>query len=465
LIIIALKEKTNKKIKMKKIFIFLIILLLFCQSKIETYAFNLVSNYSFENGKEFWATNYSGVLFDILEDEAVEGTRSAKITNNKTSSFGVEQIVLDISSTLTYKISGWIKLKEPYPEKAFIRIAWYKSFDASGSQFSTEDTPVATPSSSWQKVELIKNPPEGINSAKIRLLVFNGSAIFDNILVEEFIPPSLTPTPAPTETPVLNCVGQACLSPTNFPTQNSSPTNTPIPTPISYQNIYLSEVYPNPQTGENEWVEIYNDNDFIVNLNNWYIDDIEDGGSSPKKFSLTIQPKSYAAFDLSTAMFNNDGDVVRLLDFEKKEKDSFEYKNSQKGKSFGRVSFESDEFCLQDPSKNQKNNFCLNPTPTKEATPTKSLITLTLSPIITSPTKSAFSINKKVNQNPYYYQTTSDIKINQQNDLALVNKKADVLGIYNKRKTNHYSFLSLLSFSYSVLSAFGIIIKTLKHFS
>jgi hypothetical protein len=276
---------------LKKIFIFLIILFLFCHSKIETYAFNLVSNYSFENGKEFWATNYSGVLFDILEDEAVEGTRSAKITNNKTSSFGVEQIVLDISSTLTYKISGWIKLKEPYPEKAFIRIAWYKSFDASGSQFSTEDTPVATQSSSWQKVELIKNPPEGINSAKIRLLVFNGSAIFDNILVEEFIPPSLTPTPAPTETPVLNCVGQACLSPTNFPTQNSSPTNTPIPTPISYQNIYLSEVYPNPQTGENEWVEIYNDNDFIVNLNNWYIDDIEDGGSSPKKFSLTIQPK------------------------------------------------------------------------------------------------------------------------------------------------------------------------------
>jgi hypothetical protein len=168
-------------------------------------------------------------------------------------------------------------------------------------------------------------------------------------------------------------------------------------------------------------------------------------------------------------MFNNDGDVVRLLDFDKKEKDSFEYKGSQKGKSFGRISLETDDFCLQEPSKNQKNNFCLNPTPTKEITSTKSLITLTLSPIITSPTKSAFSINKKVNQNPYYYQNyyqpAFDIKEDQQNDLALVNKKADVLGIYHKRKTNRYSFLSLLSFSYSVLSAFGIIIKTFKHFS
>ena len=281
----------------------------------------------------------------------------------------------------------------------------------------------------------------------------------------------ITPTPTPTltqiitETPILNCTGQTCLSPTNIPTQNPSPAETPIETPISYENIYLSEVYPNPQTGQNEWVEIYNDNDFIVNLNNWYIDDIEDGGSSPKKFSLTIQPKNYASFDLSTAIFNNDGDIVRLLDFDKKEKDSFEYKNSQKGKSFGRASLETDDFCLQEPSKNQKNNLCLNPTPTQEVTPTAALISSHLSSIATSPTKTMLPFIKKSNQNPYHYQSVSNIKTAEQNNSALITKKTDVLGVYNKRKTNRYSFFSFLSLSYSVLSAFGIIIKTVKHFS
>jgi hypothetical protein len=212
-------------------------------------------------------------------------------------------------------------------------------------------------------------------------------------------------------------------------------------------------------------VEIYNDNDFIVNLNNWYIDDIEDGGSSPKKFSLTIQPKNYASFDLSTAIFNNDGDSVRLLDFDKKEKDSFEYKNSQKGKSFGRISLETDDFCLQEPSKNQKNNLCLNPTPTQEVTPTAALITSHLSSIATSPTKTMLPFIKKSNQNPYHYQSVSNIKTAEQNNSALITKKTDVLGVYNKRKTNRYSFFSFLSLSYSVLSAFGIIIKTVKHFS
>jgi len=284
----------------------------------------------------------------------------------------------------------------------------------------------------------------------------------------------ITPTPSffPTQTPTIF----QSPTPTISPTLSLSPTSNPTPTPtlalVSYQNIYLSEVYPNPQTGEKEWVEIYNDNDFIVNLNNWHIDDIEDGGSSPKKFSLTIEPKSYGSVDLSTAMFNNDGDAVRLLDFEKKEKDSFEYKDSQKGKSFGRVSFETDEFCLQEPSKNQKNNLCFNLALTKETISTESLITFTPSSSIISPTKSVFpinkAINKKVNQNPYYYknyfQITPTFKKDELNDLTLINKKINILGVSKKRKHRFLS-LFLVSFSYSILSAVGVILKTFKDFS
>ena len=446
---------------MSKIHTLLIISLFLFFYKIEIYATNLVSNSSFEVGKDFWITNHSGVSFEILENDAINGTRSAKITNNKNSSFGIEQRVIDISSTFTYKITGWIKLNEPYPEKAFIRIAWYESLDASGRQFSTEDSPIATLSSSWQKVEVIKNPPEGINSAKIRLLVASGSAIFDNILVEEFIPPSLTPNPTPLQSSTTTL---ASLSPTQVPSSTEKL--------ISYENIYLSEVYPNPQTGEKEWVEIYNDNDFIVNLNNWYIDDIEDGGSSPKKFSLIIEPKSYGSFDLSTIMFNNDGDMVRLLDFEKREKDSFEYKNSQKGKSLGRISFDNDEFCLQEPSRNQKNNLCLDPTPTKESPPNKVLVNSNFSPMIAGSSKVNSPINKKASQNLYYqnyqksrYQTKSTFKIDQQSKLLLMDRKNEILGVSYKRERKDSLLFFTLSFSYSLLSALGVILKSFKDLS
>jgi len=307
--------------------------------------------------------------------------------------------------------------------------------------------------------------PDGEDSWKTQSssLGFFNSSLQSCVITPTPTPsPFFTPTPTPLQSPTPTLAPTSSLS----PTQNPSPTETSIPKPISYENIYLSEVYPNPQTGENEWVEIYNDNDFIVDLSNWYIDDIEDGGSSPKKLSLIIQPKSYAVIEFSSAIFNNDGDSVRLLDFDKKEKDSFEYKNSQKGKSFGRISLETDDFCLQEPSKNQKNNFCLNPTLTQNPTPPTALITSFISSISSSsPTKPTSSFVKRNNQIVFYHQTFPNIKISEQNNSALINKKTDVLGVYNKRKTNRYSFLSLLSFSYSVLSAFGIIIKTVKHFS
>jgi len=280
----------------------------------------------------------------------------------------------------------------------------------------------------------------------------------------------ITPTPSffPNQTPTIFQSPTPTISPTLFLSPTFNPTPTPTLVLVSYQNIYLSEVYPNPQTGEKEWVEIYNDNDFIVNLNNWYLDDIEDGGSSPKKFSLTIEPKSYGSVDLSTAMFNNDGDVVRLLDFEKKEKDSFEYKDSQKGKSFGRISFETDEFCLQEPSKSLKNNPCLN----------NLLENFNLNPTI-----SPNSFNSNYENNSEYYQSPILLRkispvfyfnsIGQKfsNEFVIqdngedVNQKEneeEILGVYHEKRSSKIGYLNLISFSYGLLSALGVAIKNIK---
>src|SRR3989338_10081631 len=98
------------------------------------------------------------------------------------------------------------------------------------------------------------------------------------------IVPTTTIISIPTTMPI--CTGQACLTPTITPT------------PQSYDNIYISEAFVNPPTGGKEWVEIYNNNDFPVSLNNWYLDDIENAGSSPKIFFLEINAKGYGIFDL-----------------------------------------------------------------------------------------------------------------------------------------------------------------------
>jgi len=157
------------------------------------------------------------------------------------------------------------------------------------------------------------------------------------------------PTPTPTPIP-----------PTTTLSPSYSPTPTPTPTPPqSYNNIYISEVMVAPETSEKEWIEFYNDNEYDVTLTDWFIDDIEGSGSAPKKISVSIGPKQYAVIEISSAIFNNSGDSVRLLDFEENEKDVFSYKSSEKGNTWGWIEIKGKKFCLQSPSKNKTNTACL----------------------------------------------------------------------------------------------------------
>lgn len=220
---------------------------------------------------------------------------------------------------------------------------------------------------------------------------------------------------------------------TLFPTITYSFT----PTPTSYEEniflydetilrkIYLSEAMVYPESQEKEWIEIYNDNETMVILNNWFIDDIENGGSSLKSFSLEIPPKGFGVVELSTHIFNNTGDSVRLLDNQKILRDSFEYQNSQKGKSLGRYSLESDEFCLQEPSKGQPNHPCL--------------LTITFTPTI-SPAQTFSSFNLKTSS-----QTISLAQTNKNNSKLLPNQASKNNFIFKNPSTNFkvssFSFL------------------------
>lgn len=187
-----------------------------------------------------------------------------------------------------------------------------------------------------------------------------------------------TPTPTPSSSPT----SALTATPTPLPT---SVQTTPTPTPTqNISAIYLSEVYPYPNDNEVEWVELFNDNAFSVFLDNWKIDDVADGGSSPKKISTTIPGYSFKVIELSSSIFNNDGDDVRLLNDKDSLVDSFSYDDAEKGKSVGRTSFSSTTYCLQNSSKDYSNNSCIS-----ESSPN--------STIVITPTPTDTSVSNKLN--------------------------------------------------------------------
>lgn len=254
---------------------------------------------------------------------------------------------------------------------------------------------------------------------------------------------SPTPQPSPTNyfspTPTIN---QILITPT--PTINKENNQQ---TPVSYNNLFLSEVMVNPETGDKEWVEIYNNNPFEVNLINWFIDDIENSGSSPKSFSLTIPGQSLAIIELTSAMFNNSGDSVRLLDFNKEVKDSFDYQSSEKNISWGRVNFEDDYWCQQTPSKQAPNNSCLNLEITSP-TPLVSSIKK-ISPPITKQNQTSLSSQKKFLSVKKFSLTNQQFSSNVLGVTDQTNQTKKTTPI-SLSKT--FSLISLINSSFSFLS-------------
>lgn len=159
-------------------------------------------------------------------------------------------------------------------------------------------------------------------------------------------------------------VGQLTSTPTKTPSLS------PTPTLVTPDSILLSEIYPQPSSDENEWIEIFNDSDQEAYLRDWYIDDVSAGGSAPRQFSMNIAPKSFGVIEFSQQLFNNDGDTVQLLNPQKLVVESFTYFDSQENLSIAKSDLLDSSWCLQTPSRGVSNNSCIAPSPTPTKHPT-----------------------------------------------------------------------------------------------
>ena len=120
--------------------------------------------------------------------------------------------------------------------------------------------------------------------------------------------------------------------------------------------VVINELYPNPNTNEDEWIELYNNNEQVTDLAGW---ELWDQLSTPSKtFSFTAETKLNSQEFLIIPLINklnNGGDIVILKDANGQEINRLEYTDSTKGKSWARDPTNLTEIFLTEPTKGEAN--------------------------------------------------------------------------------------------------------------
>jgi len=120
----------------------------------------------------------------------------------------------------------------------------------------------------------------------------------------------------------------------SFPEETPSEEPSPAPEETSTydlsKNIIISELYPNPNDNEEEFIELKNTGDQDVDLNGWQIQD-----ASERKYTIdaTTKIEKYLVITNSVSL-NNDGDTVKLIQPDGNVLDKVTYENAEKGKSY-----------------------------------------------------------------------------------------------------------------------------------
>jgi len=124
-----------------------------------------------------------------------------------------------------------------------------------------------------------------------------------------------------------------------------------------YQNLVINEFLPDPDTQHpNEWVELYNPNDFEIDLTGW---SLKDETNTPKPLTGTIQANGYFVYEPPSHWLNNDGDEISLLNEDNEVIDQKSYSASDNDISYGRhPDGENWRQCDQASKGSSNNNVC-----------------------------------------------------------------------------------------------------------
>lgn len=238
-------------------------------------------------------------------------------------------------------------------------------------------------------------------------------------------------------------------SPTPLATIAPTPTTTPLPTAIpDVGKIRISEAFVYPDSGDKEWIELYNPNTFEVTLLNWYIDDQEEGGATPRKFTLVLPSKGYGVYEIATGIFNNAGDSVRILNAKEQVIDSFIYTYARKGISLGRTDLQSDTVCFQEATRGYENESCLPEEKTATGNPFPS------ASILPSPSFHNNTLTKQ--EDASFYTISSTLPEISSSEQTILGEDVQIYQIHKNPRSDSLLFLTP---AYSLLSIVSLTVK------
>jgi hypothetical protein len=131
-------------------------------------AAQLLSNGGFESGTTDWSTY--GATLSTVSNPVRSGAQAAAVSHTNTALRGIVQTVTGITGGDTYYLIGYAYRNDSNIDRVLLRIAWYESTDASGSQLSYNDSnELTTDSTSWQSMSSGElTAPGTARSAEVR---------------------------------------------------------------------------------------------------------------------------------------------------------------------------------------------------------------------------------------------------------------------------------------------------------
>lgn len=245
----------------------------------------------------------------------------------------------NIGATYYYKFFGGIG-----DSTSSIKTTATLSYNTAWSNFPTFITDLGGSAQINSTAYLIPDALAGNYNLKIRIALTSNtsSGVTSPSFPLTVVIPTATPTPFDSPEPT---------TPAVFDTPE--PTIPAVTPTVFVSPLILSELMANPDTGQDEWIEIYNPSDESISLKNLCF---YDASNHSRCFADTdvIAPKSYFSHSISSGFLNNDGDTVNFLNT------SVIYPKSPKNFSYSRQ--ENNSWCFSTPSLNAANNDCVSAT-------------------------------------------------------------------------------------------------------
>jgi len=104
--------------------------------------------------------------------------------------------------------------------------------------------------------------------------------------------------------------------------------------------VFINELYPKPDTGQEEFIELITEGDALVELGGWQLTDGTRTHTFPQEAQLEVGGYVAVYKSESGIALNDTGDSVQLIRPDESIADSQTYTSAQKGKSYSRYDAE-----------------------------------------------------------------------------------------------------------------------------